>query len=446
MFILFLFVVSYIGVYLTPNITRVLFFVPIIYFFIKSKDNVPWIIFFFIYVSAPAALFYANHDRWFLYLTSSVGLPLSFAVSFAFLIKGLKERKKIRNRFAGERKIYFFYLFVLFFTGLIHGGLSFVEGFILSKFLPNILMILFLPLLIDLKKEYHRVKNLLYVFTIILFSIQIIEIILNKSLFGGKLYFEDGLQRNITGIYFAYFTMIISFTDLISRKSRRNLLVILAAISSTLILINSATRGWMISAGFIIVGFMILGNKAKTVLIGMMATALLALVLTFAPEKYMTNIYGSFNRLSSVLDVVEGNESAGGPRLTSRIPRVMNQHKKSPVFGFGFSDTTMEYYDGHVSNQSILMQSGFVGFILLYLIILSILWKTFKGYLLLGKNNPHRFRILAMIIGFLGIILIHFSSQQMYGYWMRGDKTMLLAFWFLFTFFYLDQARNYESK
>lgn len=149
-------------------------------------------------------------------------------------------------------------------------------------------------------------------------------------------------------------------------------------------------------------------------------------------------------RFATVFSVIEGNESAGGPRLTTRLPRVMNEFWKSPIFGVGISDVNTEYFDGHVANASILLQSGIVGFTILYIIIIRILWYVFKGYLSLKPNNIYRINILAMIIGLLGIMIIHFSSRQMYSFRMPGDSAILFAFWFLFTFYYLDKAKEYE--
>jgi cytochrome b561 len=143
---------------------------------------------------------------------------------------------------------------------------------------------------------------------------------------------------------------------------------------------------------------------------------------------------------------MEGDKSAGGARLTDRSPRVMKEFKKSPLLGYGYSDKMNDYYDGHVANQSILLHTGVFGFIILYFIIFRILWKLFSFYLRLKRNNPIRFKILSMIIGLLGILVIHLSSRSMIAYYLDGDNAMLLAFWFLFTLHYLDKAIKYERK
>ena len=446
--IIFLLFLSYVAVYIAPDLVRALIFMVIIYFFIKSKNNAPWIIFFFLILSSPAMLFYRK-DSWFLVLTSTVGIPFSFIISLAFLFKGFIYRKNFRSRFSIEKNIYIFYLLFLFFVGLIYGGLEPNNIFSLFIVLPNIILVLFLPVIIDLKKDYQRIKKLLFIFTIVLFIIQFFEVVLGRSIFGvGHMKFNDELQRNITASYFVFFSLIIALSDLISRSSKKKTLAYVSVFSSILIFINAGTRGWLIAIFFMLISILVLGNKPKVVFKSVVLIGLLGSLLFFTRPNYLRNIEESIDRFSTVMLVLEGDKTAGGTlsRLTDRGPVVINEFKKSPLFGFGFSDRTFEYYDGHVANQSILLQSGLIGFTLLYLIIGKVLWYFFKGYLYLKKDNIYKFKVLSMIIGFMGIMVIHFTSQQMYGYNDRAEKYMLIAFWFLFTFYYLDEAKEYARR
>ena len=82
--ILLLLISTYVAVYLVPHIVRTIILTIIVVLFVRSENNVPWVIFFFFIFSAPAGLFYGQNS-WFLFLTSKVGVPYSFLVSFAFL-------------------------------------------------------------------------------------------------------------------------------------------------------------------------------------------------------------------------------------------------------------------------------------------------------------------------------------------------------------------------
>lgn len=450
----FLLIISYIAVYIMPVIIRPLLLGGIVFAFIRSKDNVPWVVFFFFWMSAPANLFYFN-DSYFLLLTPTVGIPYSILISIAVFVKAKKDRRTIRNYFSIEKRLYFFYLLILFIVGLFYGGLSFKSWFILMKMLPNLLILMFLPSIINMNKESDRIIKLLYVFTILLFIIQIFEVIFNRPLFNESSYFlyskDGGLQRNITGTYFVFFTMILATSEFLSKRSKVTPLAIIASISSILILINTGTRGWMIASFFFVISLLIFGSKSKLFKMGIFTLGIFITISFFISEKYygkyFDNINSSFDRFSTVFLLLEGDLSAGGTlsRLNDRGPRVMAQFEKNPFFGVGFSDRMFEFYDGHVANQSILFQSGIIGLLILYSLVYSILWKFLRRYLLL-REGVLKFKVLSLIIGAFGLIIVHFSSQQMFAYMLRGDKIMLYAFWFLFITYYFDKAIAYGKK
>ena len=120
-----------------------------------------------------------------------------------------------------------FYVFFLFIVGLFNGGLSFEYWFVFLSMLPNILLILCIPLIIDMQKNFENIKILRYLLTFILFFIQLYEIIFRTSLFpGGQFYLrpDEGLQRNVSGIYFVFFTLIIALSDYFSSQVKLNFL------------------------------------------------------------------------------------------------------------------------------------------------------------------------------------------------------------------------------
>ena len=161
----------------------------------------------------------------------------------------------------------------------------------------------------------------------------------------------------------------------------------------------------------------------------------------------MGNFSYSVDRFMTVSKVIEGDATAGGTlsRLSERGPRVMKHFYENPIFGFGFSDKMYDYYDGHVANYSLLMQSGIVGFVILYVLIVSLIYRMLVFYLILSPRNGYKLIVLSMAICLMGMIIIHLTSQQMFGFSMRNDKSMLWAFWFLFTFHYLTKAKNHEK-
>lgn len=445
-------ILSYLAVYELPNFFRAGVFLGIIVAFIFSKNNTaPWVIYFFFILSSPATLFYAE-ESWFLVLTPTVGVDYSFIVSIGFMVKAYLNNYNIPNRFVDERNIFLLYILVLIITGIFRGGSSIPNIFLTLKSLPNLLMILFLPVIVDLERDEQRMKRIIYILIIFLFVIQSYEITIGRSIFASVNNFfqrgEGSLQRNISGTYFAFFTLILTLSEVLATKTKISRWSVITLILSILLIINTGARGWMIAVAAVILGSLLLVIKRRKVFVGISSIILIVLLILLLPEKYTNNIFRSFERLSTVSLILEGDISAGGTasRLTERGPRVMQKFKENPVFGFGFSDVTRSYYDGHVGNQSILLQSGLIGFFVLYTVILRILRHFFKNSLSLSKENPYRNKIFIFLIGFLGIIIIHFTSQEMYSYVMRGDKTILLAFWLLYILFYNHKAISFEHK
>jgi len=451
--IVLLITISYVSVYLLPNGLRALILIILVFLFIRSKDPVPWVVYFFFILSAPAGLFY-HKDSWFLLLTPTVGVPYSFIISLAFLYKALNyKKKKIFWSFKIEIHFFIFMIIFLFIVGFFHEGLSFSTSLLVLRTLPNFFLIFFLATFVNLEVEYHRIKELFFVLVILLFLIQIYEILMNKPLLNGAyfLYKKNGIQRNISGIYFAYFTLLIALPETFMLHKKNVFLSFSALLASSLLIINSATRGWMVAQFLIVFGFLFInrkiGLKIKMYFI-VLFSLLIPSYIVFIDKsfKYFSNFGSSMLRFSTIFDIIGGDKSAGGTlsRLTERGPIVMKEFDKNLLFGYGFSDKMMEYYDGHVANQSLLMMSGILGFLLLYFIMYKILSYYIGVIIIIRKNNRFRPFLYSMILGMFGIIIIHASSQQMYGYNMRGDKAILLAFWFLFINFYKKKAFENE--
>jgi len=449
-------ILSYLAVYELPNILRAIVFLGIVVAFIFSRNSTaPWVIYFFFILSSPATLFYAE-ESWFLLLTPTVGVDYSFIISIGFLLKAYLNNYRISYRFIDERNIFFLYILVLVVTGILWGGSSIANIFLTLKILPNVLMILFLPVITDLERDELRMKKIIYVLITVLFIIQSYEIIIGRSIFDSVNNFfqrgEGSLQRNISGTYLAFFALILTLSEILTIKTKTKTKTsrgsVIIFIFSVLLIVNTGARGWMVAVAAVISASLLSVIKRRKIFIGIASIAFIVLIILFLPEKYTNNIYRSFDRLSTVSLILEGDISAGGTatRLTERGPRVMQKFKESPVFGFGFSDITRSFYDGHVGNQSILLQSGLVGFFVLYMIIFRILRHFFRNSLFLSEENPYRTRLFIFMIGFIGIIIIHFTSQEMYSYAIRGDKAILLAFWLTYILFYNHKAIGFECK
>ena len=341
-------ILSYLAVYELPNILRAIVFLGIVVAFIFSRNSTaPWVIYFFFILSSPATLFYAE-ESWFLLLTPTVGVDYSFIISIGFLLKAYLNNYRISYRFIDERNIFFLYILVLVVTGILWGGSSIANIFLTLKILPNVLMILFLPVITDLERDELRMKKIIYVLITVLFIIQSYEIIIGRSIFDSvNNFFQRGkdLFRNISGTYLAFFALILTLSEILTikqNKTSRGSVIIF--IFSVLLIVNTGARGWMVAVAAVISASLLVVIKRRKIFIGIASIAFIVLIILFLPEKYTNNIYRSFDRLSTVSLILEGDISAGGTatRLTERGPRVMQKFKESP-----FSDLASVILQDH---------------------------------------------------------------------------------------------------
>lgn len=434
--------------YNAPDVVRTLVLSFFIFLFIRSKNNVVWIVFFFLYLSAPLQMFYGN-DGWFFFVNKYVGFNYSFAISFGVLAKIYFQRNLKIRVFRKEIFTYMSFIILLLIWGMFIGHNS-KSIFYVVQFLPLIILVLYLPKILKNNQEFRILINLLYNITIILFAFQTVEILIGEPIIVSSINFfeyeQSGLIRNISAIYFIYFTLFVVLSEYF-RKNTLEIKELIVLFSIILMIINSGTRGWIISSLFVILASFFFLNKVKLGIISISIFVVFTSILFVTlPHRYQDNITLIFERTSTVVDVIQGDLTARGTlsRITERGPRVMKKFGKNPALGFGFSKETTDFFDGHVGNQSILLQSGIFGFIILYIIILSIIYKLTRLYNKLSIRNSYKYPIGVFIIGFFGIIIIHFSSQLMYGYQVEGDKLYLLGMCGAYLSYLINNAYQFK--
>ena len=157
----------------------------------------------------------------------------------------------------------------------------------------------------------------------------------------------------------------------------------LVVFSAAMMSILSATRGWMIAFGLIII---MSGLLVRTIDFRKIAAlVLLSALLTFIGSKsdrIRSQVEFSRDRLLKIESIRSGDLTAKGTlrRLDVRSPRVLKVWKQNPVFGWGFSDVGFKSSDGHVGNQTLLMFSGIVGFVLLNGFLLYFSYQMYIAY------------------------------------------------------------------
>lgn len=182
----------------------------------------------------------------------------------------------------------------------------------------------------------------------------------------------------------------------------------------------SATRGWILSFGFMIGMFFVFVRSLSSKMSALIVVAFLALtIIMFSGSAIGKQIQFSIERLTTLESLAEGDLSAGGTliRLDERGPRVMSAWAENPVFGAGFSDLFLENQDFHVGNQNVMMHSGVVGYSLMILFFLFLILTMFRGYKNTDRFNPYKLCFLALTITLPGWFMLHSSSQQLFAFY-----------------------------
>jgi hypothetical protein len=219
----------------------------------------------------------------------------------------------------------------------------------------------------------------------------------------------------------------MSFYYIITKKDCFNTWFLwIAAIFSWIFILNSATRGWMISSSFLVMGFLLLNFSkiffSPRILISVVSLVLLILFLS--PKSLKKNMEASFDRLSTVEAVLEGDVTAEGTakRWDERGPKVLTRFNESPIFGFGYSKVTDDFFDGHVGNHMLLLVGGYLG---VFIFIFTLLKIFILLYGLKIKFSDPGYLIL--LLGIISILIIHTTSRNMVSFLMPTDSAIFLG-------------------
>jgi O-antigen ligase len=179
----------------------------------------------------------------------------------------------------------------------------------------------------------------------------------------------------------------------------------------------SATRGWIISIGLIILSTFLVSKKLKK-LTGFIVTIAILIMLGLSNPAIKKQSEYSIDRLTTLEALAEGDVTAKGTlrRLDVRGPKVMKKWSENPILGWGYSDITWKYVDPHVGNQTLLMMSGILGFSLFVGFFISVSLKMYAKYLNLPKSLIQKKVFLYFIVYLIGWFLLHTTSAQQFSY------------------------------
>lgn len=453
-----LFFVSIIILYRFPHIFAHLFFWGLLVVFVSapSSKNHFWLLFFWLLFAEPGYLFYSLGDFNLPSLSiSSLGREVFYNEIFTILLifKVIIIRIKQKPTFYYKPIIILIgYAVFLLIIGLFSGSSVLTVLKSIRYFIPLLLLVA-IPNLIPVNQMTAAVR-LMFVTVFILVGAQMVDVITGSPIasYLGETSFKfsgvevdalskvfdvaDGPVRSVYGPFILLTSLVYALFLLLKRdwNFKPYYLLIIAFLTSFSIFV-SATRGWILAVGVILIGYFILDIKriGKFGVIG-----IVLLVLAFSLPKIKLQIQQSFKRTLTLESFAEGDLTANGTlnRISVRSPRVMNKFYESPVFGFGFSEDFYKYQDGHVGNQTLLLNGGVVGYLFFLFFFIFFMTKCYTRSRVYGKRG-----IAIFLFGLLGLLVIHSSSRMVFGYSLDVETAISLSLFFLLA----DFAYKYTS-
>ena len=433
------FLLAVVAVYIFPHLgipqllIKVIFLL-LLFVVFRSKDDVFWLAWFFVVINAPGRLFSIGYSstiyRLPLYRLGP-GVAIGFEELFLiiYFLKFLLKKDKNQNIF---KRYWTFILIYGFITLFYSFGIGLSSGNVVTavRSIMPWFWVLILPEFISDSDKLAEAFKLLAPFVFINFLIQIYTQITGQYLndiLSGEIWYgflgsaEEELVRISDGCAVNLFCMIMSLFYLCSEDKRFNRIYLnLLIVIYLIFILMTATRGWIVaslillSSVFFMRGFNFIKQFTSTLLILILFIFLLRIIY----PSFILQASLALERFKTLKFLIAGDPTAGGTlaRISERSPRVMAVFRESPVIGWGLSDRYFRSWDGHVGNQTMLMQGGIIG----YAIWIICYFLTLLNIYILNHNTIVRSDIknggIVFLMAMIAIFAIHSSSSQILGY------------------------------
>jgi hypothetical protein len=441
--------ICFFSAYFMPGMINRIIFLLILFAAYRTNLDYVYLIWFFIINDAPGRLFqsgeFAVEARIPLYpLAPGVSMGFQELFLLLYIVKYLQFKKPVqfifKQEFAWFLIISLVFIAYSFFIGINFGNI--VKTF--RSLIPWFLVFI-VPAFINDRQTLVRSGLLIFPVILFAFASVIFSYItgnyLDHYLRGvqarGMMALEEGsLSRSISAVYIILLSMILalyfSLTKTILANQNYLYWIILFCYLS---IVLTGMRGWIIALSFLLLGWALLLIISREVtgvfrLVTVTTIAIFIVISIFpAIQEQMELVY---RRVATVGAIAEGDVTAEGTlkRIDVRGPRVMNKFRDNPVFGWGFSNHYYEYQDVHVGHQSILLNTGIVGYVYLNGLFIYILLKILS----LARNRKISMHegnaSLIFVLGLIVVFVIHSSSTQFWGYTLSLSKTLFFGFFF----------------
>jgi hypothetical protein len=352
---------------------------------------------------------------------------------WTLLIKSIKKKPK---SFLFQSEFVFLFVFaaiVFLYTFVMGAGLKdIVQGYRVT--FPWILLLI-IPRFLKDDDDIHRLNRLLFPIVFLAFVSQLYSYVSGE-------YFVDVFKAGPQRVGPSLLAVTIESKE--AARSASSMLIILYVFSQALFYYFSknrpfnvpylilvllfcifsvyltAARGWIISFTTVILLTVIKFTRRESI-IQILRIAVLAGVcfvgVTILFPRMKIQMKNVQNRVVTIQYLLEGDFSAGGTlsRIEKRGPKVMSQVIKSPILGWGFTNHYFRYWDGHVGHQSILLNVGFAGYLILNGLFLGLTIKVYRYSRQKWIRVVYGNGLIVFCYVLLGIYIIHSTSVQIWG-------------------------------
>lgn len=389
-------------------------------------------------------------------IIGSYGLTFIEIFLILFFVKSMFENKDGRLI---QKSNYFIILLLIIFNLL----MSFIYGIDFQSFISHARLLLYFTLFYSVPRLIRPNEFVFFYKTFIIFTF----IVITNQMFSATLGFHIGdfiigtqwVERLFYNVEYirAYDSVFAQFIVFVFGFSLYNMekppinknFILLMIILSTLSILMTGTRGWILAFVFTIALYIMLyaRQKPKLIITGTIILLFLTFLITQVPELDFL-IQSGFDRTETVLYILSGDYSAGGTliRVTDRLPRLIEGIAQNPLLGWGFSNTFAYYRDEHIGWASQVLQVGFFG-----LIAFTAFWIKFwnhnkyVGSKLLSTNN-YKNSILTLNLGLICLLIIHTTSRTMFNLTMNSSMLTLVIMYFIFSDLWLRGAIDEEKS
>lgn len=417
-------------------------------------DNLFWATFVFIYASNPGGLF---SQYTFGLNIGSIVIDLSQLLFLSLLIKVWSIKSSFKKFYKPFLVILLLVVIINLFNG-ISGGFSEIRiVFRVFKLLLPLSFIYIFSRVIQKEDDFRFFFSIVFPFVFIAFTAQLLVYPLgippSVAIFGweyegaenvlGEVSAEVDLSRYAFSVFLQAISLMgtMYYLNLKNKSFNKYYLGLIMSICFFSVLL-SGTRGWTIGFGSAILLWTLISfTKVKRFVLPGLGIALFVIILISIPI-VNTQLSLAIKRIKTVELFVEGDVTAGetSQRFDVRGPAVMKAFRETnPVIGAGYSEYFFKNSDGHVGHQTLLLQSGYLGYILLNVFILFLILKQIYQFYH-SKTSIYKDALAASSLILLGLYII-FPGLAIFSYMAGPEIATFYGVYLTFAGFFSYKAK-----